>query len=189
MDFFKKRSAAIAVFAAVVIAFTLIGSHCSLTKACRKAEEAFFDKDLLQAKDYYTCPGDQLENCVALANRLLSVIGRDGQWRTAYDALAESRRDLADALDGRDISAIGTANDALSAAVEAVKAAARAGAPLRSGSDDYSAIISDFDHAQALVGDPAYRDHIENFLTDDLGRFPAGVLMRLTGVKAPEVYP
>ena len=95
MDFFKKRSVAVGVFVVTVILFTLIGSHRSLDRACRKAEDAFFDKSLLRSEGYHTCPGEQLAYCVDDANRLLSVIGSDGEWAGAYEALLTARRDLA----------------------------------------------------------------------------------------------
>ena len=189
MSLLKKRSFAVVIFVLVVVVFTLIGSHMSLTRACEKAEAAFFDKSLLQSEDYHTCPGDQLENCVDLGARLLSVIGDDGPWEAAYGALSQSRRALADALDDQDIPAIGAADQAFAEAVEAVKAAAQAGAPIRDSSDDYDAIISDLDRAQAILDDPAYNEHIQAFRDKELNAFPAGILRRLTGVKAPETFP
>lgn len=189
MDFLKKRSTAIGVFVLTVILFTLIGSHLSLSRACKKAEDAFFDKSLLQAEGYYTCPGDQLNYCVDYANRLLSVIGTDGAWTGAYEALRDARRELADALEARDIPSIGRANQALAEAVQQVRSTAGSGASLPDSSDDYATIVSEFDSAQALLDNSAYSDHILSFREDVLGAFPANILRRLTAVKAPETFP
>ena len=189
MGFLKKRSTAIGIFVVVVVLFTLLGSHMSLDRACRKAEEAFFDASLLQAEDYYTCPGDQLEYCVGYATRLLTVIGQDGDWADAYEALSQARRGLMDALESRDIPTIGQADQALAEAVQMVEATAEAGAPLPDSYDDYDAIVSEFHSAQAVLDDPAYSEHILAFREDVLGAFPANILRHLTGVKAPETFP
>lgn len=189
MDFFKKRSAAIGVFVLVVAAFSLIGCRLSLNRACRKAEDAFFDKALLQSEGYYTCPAEQLGYCLSYANRLLSVIGQEGDWADAYATLRDARQGLSDALDERDIPAIGQANQALVEAVAGVRALADAGTPLPDSHDDYSAIVSDFDGAQAVLDSPAYNEHILAFREKELGAFPANILRHLLGVKAPETFP
>lgn len=189
MGFLKKRSTAIGIFVVVVILFTLVGSHLSLGRACRKAEDAFFDKSLLQAEGYYTCPGEQLGYCVNDANRLLSVIGSDGEWAETYEALRAARRELADALDTRDIPAIGKANQKLAEAVREVETMVRDGAALPDSYDDYASIVSEFNSAQALLDNSAYSDHILAFREDVLGAFPANILRRLTFVKAPETFP
>ena len=189
MDFFKKRSVAIAVFVVVVAVFTFVGAHRSLNRACRQAEAAFFDASLLQAEDYHTCPGDQLSFCVDYANRLLSVIGQDGPWAEPYEALRAARRDLDNALKARDIPAVAAANQALVEAVSQVEAAADSGAPLPESHDDYDAIVSDFHSAQSVLADPAYSEHILAFREDVLGGFPASILRYLTSVKAPETFP
>ena len=189
MSLLKKRSFAIVVFVIVVILFTLLGSHLSLDRACRRAEAAFFDKSLLQAEDYHTCPGEQLDYCVDYANRLLSVIGTDGEWSGAYEALRTARLELIDALDARDIPAIGRADQALEEAVQAVETLVRDGAELPESHDDYDAIISDLHSAQALLDDSAYSDHILAFRERVLTPFPANILRHLTGVRAPETFP
>ncbi len=189
MELFKKRSTAIAVFVLVVAVFTLIGSHLSLNRACRKAEAAFFDASLLDAEGYYTCPGDQVQYSLDYATRLLTVIGSDGAWADAYQALRQARLALTDAFEAQDIPAIGTADQALAEAVEAVKAVKASGAALPDSYDDYDAIIAGFDGAQATLADPAYNEHILAFREDVLGGFPANILRRLTGVQAPETFP
>lgn len=189
MSLLKKRSFAICVFVVTVIVFTLIGSHLSLERACRKAEAAFFDKSLLQSDDYHTCPGEQLDYCVDYANRLLSVIGTDGEWAGPYEALRAARLGLIDALEARDIPAIGEADQALTEAVQAVENVVRDGGALPDSHDDYDAIIDDFHGAQAVLDDPAYSEHILAFRDQVLGRFPANILRHLTGVRTPETFP
>ncbi len=189
MSLLKKRSFAIVIFVLVVVLFGAFGARRSLNKACRKAEAAFFDKSLLQAADYHTCPGEQLDYCADYANRLLSVIGNSGEWEGTYKALRTARAGLVDALDARDISAIGKANKTLVEAVEAVETMVREGAALPDSHDDYETILSEFHSAQALLDNGAYSSHILAFRDEVLGRFPANILQRLTGVKAPETFP
>lgn len=189
MSILKKRPVAIALFVLTVVVFTLIGSHRSLTRACQKAEEAFFDRSQLHVEGYYTCPGDQLETSVKLAGRLLSVIGSEGEWAESYEALRAARLELDAALDERDIPAIGAANQALAEAVADVEAVKTSGASLPASHDDYDQIIADFDGAQAVLADPAYNDHILAFREEVLSPFPANILWRLTLVKAPETFP
>ncbi len=189
LAFFKKRSTAIGVFILVVLVFSLLGCHLSLSRACRQAEEAFFDRSKLQVEGYYTCPGDQLEQSLKLANRLLSVIGSEGEWAAPYEALRAARLELDAALDRRDIPAIAAANQSLAEAVAAVESLHDAGASLPDSNDDYDAIVSDFASAQAVLDAPAYNEHILAFREDVLSRFPTNLLRRLTFVKAPETFP
>lgn len=189
MDFFKKRSTAIGVFVLVVVAFSLVGCRLSLDRACRKAEAAFFDADLLDADGYYTCPGDQLEYCVDYATRLLTVIGTDGAWADAYEALVQARLGLMDALDAKNIPDAAAANEALAEAVADVEAVRASGAPMPASYDDIDEIIASFDGAQSVLDDPAYSSHILAFREDVLGAFPASILRHLLGVKAPETFP
>ena len=189
MGLLKKRSTAIVIFVVVVVLFSFLGCKRSLNKACREAEEAFFDKSLLKADGGYSAPADHLENCVDLSNRLLSVIGTDGEWADAYNAVKDARSGLIDALEARDISAIGEANQALAKAVAQVEAAKAAGAPMPESYDDYDKIVSDFHGAQAALDDSAYNDHILAFRDKVLSAFPAGLLRHVTGVAAPETFP
>ncbi|MCD8116916.1 MAG: hypothetical protein LUE21_07355 [Oscillospiraceae bacterium] len=188
MEFFKKRQNASIIFIVVVILFSLIGCHISLTKACDKIEEAFFDKTQLSAEGYYTCPGDQLENCVKYANRLLSVINGADWSGDVYTALAQARQALSDALDDGDISDIYDANQELIAAVEAVEELVNAGAVLPESSDDYETILSDFYSAQSVAANSAYNDYVDQFASTTLRAFPTNILRRLAFVSAPEKF-
>lgn len=189
MELLKKRSTAIVIFVLVVIVFGLAGCRLSMDRACRKAEAAFFDRDLLQSDDYHTCPGEQLEHSVDYATRLLTVIGTDGAWSDAYEALVQARLGLMDALDARNIPDAGAANQALEEAVAGVEAVYDSGAPLPESYDDIDAILADFHGAQTALDDPAYNDHILAFRDKELGAFPANLLHHLLGVQAPETFP
>lgn len=189
MHILKRRSVAVAVFVLVVIASTLIGSHRSLNRVCRQAEDAFFDRNLLRGDGHYTCPGDQVKASLALANRLLSVIGTDGEWSEVYSDLVRARVALDEAMTARDIPAIAAANRSLTESVQAVERLVDAGAPLADSHDDYAAIVSDFASAQAVLDDSKYNEHVLAFRENVLAPFPANILLRLTGVKAPEIFP
>ncbi len=189
MSILKKRSTAVIIFVIVVALFSFLGCKRSLGKACRQAEEAFFDKTLLTAEGGYSAPADHLHNCVDLTNRLLSVIGTDGEWAEPYAAVKEARSALEDALAAKDIPAIGEANQALADAVARVEAAKNAGAPLAESYDDYDKIVSDFHSAQSELDKSAYNDHILAFRNEVLAAFPASLLRHVTGVRAPETFP
>ncbi len=189
MSIFKRRSTAIVIFVIVVALFSFLGCKWSLNKACRDAEEAFFDRSLLKEDGGYSAPADHLENCVALSTRLLSVIGTDGDWKDAYEAVNTARVALDDALAAKDIPAISQANQALAEAVAQVEAVKDSGAALPQSHDDYDAILSDFHSAQAELDSSAYTSHILAFRDEVLGAFPANVLRHVVGVEAPETFP
>ena len=189
MGLFKKRSTAIVIFVIVVVLFSFLGCRRSLNKACRQAEAAFFDKSLLKADGGYSAPADHLENCVDLSNRLLSVIGTDGQWSGAYEAVKAARSDLLDALEARDIPAIGAADQALVDAVAQAEDVKASGAPMPESHDDYDKIVADFHSAQNELDSSAYSSHILAFRDEVLSAFPTDLLRRLTGVQAPETFP
>ena len=189
MSIFKRRSTAIVVFVVVVVLFSFLGCKRSLNKACREAEAAFFDRSLLKEDGGWSAPADHLENCVALSTRLLSVIGTDGEWADAYEAVNTARVALDDALAARDIPAIAQANQALAEAVAQVEAVKASGAPMPESHDDYDAILSDFHSAQDELDDSAYSSHILAFREKVLGAFPANILRHVVGVKAPETFP
>lgn len=190
MNFFKKRSTAIGVFVIVVIVFGLLGCHRSLDRACRQAEEAFFDRSLLREEGSYSCPYDHLQNSVNYANRLLSVIGSDNEaYAGAYEQVRAARLALIGALDERNIPSIAEANQALADAVAEVEALKDSGLPLSESHDDYDAILANFHSAQAELDNSAYNDHILEFRDRVLQRFPTNLLRHLAFVKAPETFP
>lgn len=188
MDFFKNRQTAVAVFVLVVLVFSLIGCHMSLTRACRRVESAFFDKAQLADYGHHTAPGDQLSACVNYTNRLLSVINGVEALTEDYTAVKDSRQALSDALERRDISDIYAANGALYAAVSAVDEKVRAGASLRSSSDDYETIISDFFSAQRVASESPYNEYVDTFIADTANAFPTNLLRRLSSVSLPEKF-
>ena len=188
MDLFKRRSTAVVIFVVTVVLFSLIGCHLSLSRACRAAESAFFDRTRLVDYGSHTAPADQLEDCVKYANRLLSVINGSSALTEEYDALYKARQDLADALEGRDISDIAAANAALTAAVEAVDARVKAGAALPPSNDDYDAIVSDYFSAQRVAASSGYDDYIDDFIRTDIRPFPTNILRPLCFVSMPEKF-
>lgn len=188
MDFFKKRKNAVTIFIIVVIVFTLLGCHRSLSKKCREAEEAFFDKTPLVSYGAYTAPADHLENCVRLANRLLSVIGGSEEFTNGYSAVLSARQLLSDALASGDISDIYDANQLLVLAVSAVDAQVQLGAKLPESNDDYYAIISDFNEAQRVVSESPYNDYVDDFIRTNVKPFPTGLLRVLSFTRLPEKF-
>lgn len=187
MEFFKKRSNAVVIFVVVVILFSLIGCHRSLSKACGQVEDTFFEKGALSGRDYYTCPGDQLANCVNYANRLLSAINGSDELTEAYAAIRDSRAALDEALEDRDISDIYEANQALVQAVSMADEQVKAGASLPEGSD-YNSIVSDFFAAQSVADSSPYNDYVDEFIDTTIHCFPTNILRALSFVSLPEKY-
>lgn len=189
MDFFKKRQNAIVVFVVVVVLFSLIGCHRSLGRRCEQVEEAFFDKALLADYSTYTCPGDQLDNCVKLANRLLSVINGQEALSGEYEAVLQARLSLDQALDAGDISDIYDANAALVSAVAAVdEQVTMADMPLPESSDDYGSIISDFYSAQRVLSESPYNSYVDDFISGTVRHFPTNILRLLSFTALPEKF-
>jgi hypothetical protein len=188
MEALKKRQNALVIFVVVVVVFTLIGCHRSLSKVCRQAEEAFFQKGAFSDVGYYTSPADQLENCVKYANRLLSVINGSDALADAYSAVRDSRQALVDALDKQDISDIYNANQALAAAVTQTDALVQAGAAVPESNDDYDAIISDFFAAQAVAEESPYNEYVDEFIRTTVRPFPTNLLRVVSFVSLPEKY-
>jgi len=188
MDFLKKRGSAILIFVAVVIIFSLIGCHLSLSKACRNVEKGFFSPESNASSNYYTCPGDQLGYCVKYANRLMAVISGCDELTEDYAAVRDARQALDETLQSGDISGIYKANEALKKAVSGVEAKVNAGAQLPQTNDDYGTIISDFTSAEALVARSSYNDNVDVFCQNVAGTFPTSLLRVLSGVKLPEKF-
>jgi hypothetical protein len=188
MEALKKRQNAIGIFVAVVVVFTLIGCHRSLSKVCRQVETAFMDKGALSAEGYYTSPGDQLANCVKYANRLLSVINGSEALSDSYAAIRDSRLALDDALESQDISDIYAANEALVEAVTQADALVQAGAALPESNDDYDTIVSDFFAAENVAAQSPYNDYVDDFIRTTIRPFPTNILRVLSFVSLPEKY-
>ena len=186
MELLKKRRTAVTVFVAVVVVFSLIGCHRSLTKEIRRVESLFFVVEHDDARSYYTCPGDQLEAAVKYAARLETVISGHVD-DEVYTALDSARTGLATALELRDISDIYDANEALKTAVSAVEEAA-AGLDLSDSYDSYDDIIAGFDGAQNTVEKSGYNDSIDAFRADTLQRFPTGLLRIASLTRLPEKF-
>lgn len=188
MEFLKKRGSAIVVFVAVVVVFSLLGCHRSLSKACRNVEEGFFTSENDAADNYYTCPGDQLGYCVKYANRLMAVISGCDDLKDDYTAVSDAREALDTALQSSDISDIYQANEALEKAVSDVETQVNAGVQLPQTNDDYDTIVSDFTSAEALVSRSDYNDTVDSFVSSVVNVFPTNILRVLSGVKLPEKF-
>ena len=188
MEFLKKRDSAIVIFAAVVVVFSLLGCHRSLSKACRSVEEGFFTPESNAADNYYTCPGDQLGYCVKYANRLMAVISGCDELTENYTAVSNARQALDEALQSGDITDIYQANEALKKAVSDVETQVSAGAQLPQTNDNYDTIVSDFTSAEALAARSDYNDSVDAFVSSVVDVFPTGILRVLSGVKLPEKF-
>lgn len=188
MAFFKSRKTAIVIFVAVVLVFSVIGCHRSLSKACRDVEDAFFDRAALADYGARTAPGEQLDECLKYANRLLSVINGSDVLTEGYAAVRDARQALSDALVSRDISDIYAANAALAAAVDGVDAQVKAGADLPPSSDDYDTIIEGFRGAQRVTAESPYNMYVDDFVQHTVRAFPTNILRTVSFVSLPERF-
>lgn len=205
MKILQNRKFAIAVFILVVIVFTLLGSHHSLSRLTAQVENAFFDKDVLSQlreelldaqsrgfdglsdpslvmEGYYSAPASQLEDCVDYANRILALI-KDDVSEDIYNSIYESRRALVTALESRDISDIYNAHSALYESILALD-----GNTVTNNYDDYDAVQLDFLNASALVKESGYNQCVDYFMLTEMDRFPTSILRHLTSVDMPEKF-
>lgn len=178
MSALKSRRTAVAVFVAVVIVFSLLGCHLSLSRRCRAVEQSFFSDSL-------TSPATQLNESAKYANRILAVI-RGVLDDSLYTAVLDARSALLDALEGQDISAAYTASEALSAAVEAVEQAAE-GVEFDSV-EDIDSLFSDFAGALRTARSSEYNDEVDRFMDEVADRFPTNILRRIAFVDMPERF-
>ena len=197
MDMLKKRKTALWIFIAVVLVFTVIGSHRSLTNVCDSTEELFFDRELLierrktmdltdgsvQPTDgYYSAPADHLKNCADYANRILSLI-KDDVSEDIYNEIRDSRRTLLDALGVRDISDIYDAQTELYAQVTQLDEQV-----ITNNYDDFNSVYTDFINANHAAESSGYNQIADHVIRTELNEFPANILRVLTGVELPEKY-
>lgn len=184
----------------MVIAWTLLGSHHSLSRLSDQVEEAFFDKEplselrekldgfaglgnyTLAVEGYYSAPAAHLEDCVDYANRILSLIKDDVSEQT-YDEIYESRRALIAALESRDISDIYDAQAQLYEYIMQLEEN-----NVTNNYDDFVSVRVDFLTADNTAKDSGYNQCVDYFMITEMNRFPANILRRLTSVDMPEKY-
>lgn len=200
MKILQNRKFAVAVFVVVVIVWTLLGSHHSLSRLSAQMEEAFFNKDVLSAKrenlegytslgdhgllaeGYYSCPSANLEDCVNYSNRILSLI-KDDVSNETYNEIYESRRSLIAALESRDISDIYDAHALLYKHIMHLEENT-----VTNNYDDFVSVRTDFQNASNSVEKSGYNQCVDLFMITEMNRFPANILRHLTSVDMPEKY-
>lgn len=205
MKILQNRKLAIAFFIVIVIVFTPLGSHRSLSRASEQVEEAFFNKEVLSQKraefqdfqsrgfdglgsytlameGYYSAPAAHLEDCVDYANRILSLIKDDVSEQT-YNEIYESRRTLIAALESRDISDIYDAQTQLYKHIMQLDENI-----VTNNYDDFISVRVDFINADDTAKDSGYNQCVDYFMITEMNRFPANILRCLTSVDMPEKY-
>lgn len=182
MKTLQNRKFAVLIFIIIVLVFTLIGSHRSLSKACNQVEVAFFDKTIDIGQSRRTCPAEQLDLAVSYANRLLSI-AKDDVSDDVYNTILESRKALLVALEDRDISDAYAAQNELALAISALD-----GLTITNNYDEYDTVRSDLFSALELAGEAGYNEYVDQFQQSTIDRFPTNILAALTGVDMPEKY-
>lgn len=193
------------VFIAVVVVWTLLGSHHSLSRLSAQVEDAFFDKEVLSElraefqeaqsrgfdglgsytlvmEGYYSAPVAHLEDCVDYANRILSLIKDDVPDET-YNEIYESRRALIAALESRDISDIYDAQAQLYDHIMQLEEN-----NVTNNYDDFISVRVDFLNADDTTKESGYNQCVDYFMITEMNRFPANILRHLTSVDMPEKY-
>lgn len=201
----QNRKFAIVFFVVIVIVFTLLGSHRSLSRLTVQMEDAFFNKkvlserraELLEAQShgfdglgsytlamdgYYSAPAAHLEDCVDYANRILALIKDDVSEQT-YNEIYESRRTLIAALESRDISDIYDAQTQLYKHIMQLDENI-----VTNNYDDFISVRVDFMNADDTAKDSGYNQCVDYFMLTEMNRFPANILQRITSVDMPEKY-
>lgn len=205
MKILQNRKFAIVVFIAVVVVWTLLGSHHSLSRLSAQVEDAFFDKEVLSElraefqeaqsrgfdglgsytlvmEGYYSAPAAHLEDCVDYANRILSLIKDDVPDET-YNEIYESRRALIAALESRDISDIYDAQAQLYDYIMQLEEN-----NVTNNYDDFISVRVDFLNADDTTKESGYNQCVDYFMITEMNRFPANILRHLTSVDMPEKY-
>lgn len=182
MKILQNRKFAAAVFIIIVVVFTLIGSHRSLSKACDQVETAFFDKNINIGQARHTCPAEQLDFAVDYANRILSIVSDDVSDQV-YSSILESRKALLEALEDKDISSAYEAQNELALAVSALD-----GLIVTNNYDEYDTVRNDLFSALELASECGYNEYVDQFQQSTIDRFPTNVLTALAGVDMPEKY-
>ena len=201
----QNRKFAIVFFVVIVIVFTLLGSHRSLSRLTVQMEDAFFNKkvlserraELLEAQShgfdglgsytltmegYYSAPAAHLEDCADYANRILSLIKDDVSEQT-YNEIYESRRTLITALESRDISDIYDAQTQLYKHIMQLDENI-----VTNNFDDFISVRVDFMNADDTAKESGYNQCVDYFMLTEMNRFPANILRRITSVDMPEKY-
>ena len=201
----QNRKFAVAFFVVIVVVFTLLGSHRSLSRLSVQMEDAFFDKrvlaehrtELLDAQSngfdelgdytmtmgsYYSAPAAHLEDCADYANRILSLI-KDDVSEDVYNGIYETRRTLIAALESMDISDIYDAHRALYESITALD-----GNAVTNNHDDFNSVYADFLNASTLAEKSGYNQCVDYFMVTEMSRFPANILRHLTSVDMPEKF-
>lgn len=173
-QFLKNRNVAI-VITILVIALSIIGgSHRSLLAAAHSAERHFND---IQR---------DLDSRIGLASNLEVVAGR--YLLPGDEALVELQLAIDALSDAQSANEKAKANQNLTAATERMDLVLQQ-KPLKDSDDRYRIQIrTDLASYNQIIGHSKYNDKVEKYNTDVLGRFPANVLAKLTGVPELESF-
>ena len=205
MKILQNRKLAIVFFVVIVIVFTLLGSHRSLSQLTVQMEDAFFNKEVLSERraelldaqkkgfdelgsytlameGYYSAPAAHLNDCVNYANRILSLI-KDDVSEDSYNEIYESRRALIAALESMDISDIYDAQAQLYEYIMQLDENI-----VTNNHDDFISVRNDFINADNTAKDSGYNQCVDYFIATEMNVFPANILRRLTSVDMPEKF-
>ena len=170
----KTVPAAVAVLAAVMVVFTLLGVRLSLDRLSGDVEDAFYEGAYDDGSSYVSVAlSDLLNNRVNYSTGLVTVAYNYG---IDTGDLLSARNDLIDALDGRDISAAFNANTRLESAWTHVYAALEGADMTERDAENARAYAEDLSGAQSAVSVNPYNEKVEEFYTRTLSAFPVGVL-------------
>lgn len=173
-QFLKNRNVAIAITVLVIVLSIFGGSHRSLLAAAHSAERHFDD---IQR---------DLDTRIGLSSNLEVVAGR--YLLPGDEALVELQLAIDALSDAGSANEKAKANQNLTAATERMDLVLQQ-KPLKDTDDRYRIQIrTDLASYNQIIGHSKYNDKVEKYNTEVLGRFPANVLAKLTGVPELESF-
>ena len=178
--YLKNRTFAIGLTVLIIIAGTLFGSHRSLEAEAYPAERYFVD-----GSDGYSIQRE-LDNRTGLASNLLTVGSR--YLVSGDQACAELENAIREMDEAKTVSEKAKANQKLTAATEHMDLVLDEEMLSRSDERYRQQIRADLMAANQNIGRSDYNELAYHYNTEVLGKFPANILAKMTGVEELETF-
>lgn len=184
----KKRETAIIVFVLAVIIATPLGMTLSLQRAANRVSSGFYNGVYLEDENYTTQGADSYFEDIDRNALGLIAVGSNYDAASSETAAVKAAREQLLAADT--ISEHSDANDKLTAAVEALTDVLQNMELSESDHSNFLSYSESFSGAEGALINSArhYNDSVEEFETDVLDGFPAGLIAKIFSVKLPETF-
>lgn len=186
MKILKNRLIALLLCVLVVIGSTLLTTNIKLGREAEKVSDGFY-KGVTYSGYKHPAIAEQLNNICGAADGLASLVTKYG-----YDVvtLKQCSVELKSMLDQRS-SAYTTVYAKFRELLDCIETLKLEYSGLGLSERDTSGVeqyLSTVSNATVVIGDSGYNDSVHEFKRSYLERFPAGILARLSGVDAPELF-